>query len=117
MCVRLGLVSFSILCVGGVLLGAVRFPRRRVKEGREVPGETKRAIDGVRILGGAAGQGECARAIGFVKQADLQGVERSLRGATGRQAVAQMLHAAEGPVAEEDVRPDAPVMLVGAVRH
>ncbi len=41
-------------------------------------------------------------------RAGLRGVPQAAR------TVAEMLHAAEGPIAEGDVRPDAPVMLVGA---
>jgi len=80
---------------------AVWFPGRCVGEGCGVPGQTERV-----------------RAVGFVEQADLQGVERLLdaggaeRRATGGQTVAERLHAAEGPIAEGDVRPDAPVFPV-----
>ena len=76
---------------------AVWFPGRCVGEGCGVPGQTERAVDGAGVLGGAAGQAERARAVGFVEQADLQGVERLLdaggteRRATGGQTVAEML--------------------------
>ncbi|MCY4152713.1 MAG: hypothetical protein OXE94_10825 [Aestuariivita sp.] len=56
--------------------GDAGFPRWCVEKGCGIPGETQCPIDRVCVLGGAAGQAEPARPVGFVGQGDLLGVER-----------------------------------------